>query len=509
MKVNQLKAGVILTYLSTGLSAIISFLYTPIMLNILGQSEYGIYTLVNSVVANLGILSFGFGSAYMRFYSQYKVKNDTDGVKKLNGMYIVVFSVIAVIALTAGVCLLQNAENIFKNGLTPVEINKAKILLFISVINIAISFPASVFTSFITANEKYVFLKAVNMIKIVFSPLINLPVLLLGFGSIGMVITTLLVNVFADILNVFFSIKKLNMEFEFKHFNWNLLKDVWIFSLFIFLNIITDQINWNVDKFLLGIYQSSIAVAIYGVASQLNNHYTTIFWSLANVFIPRINTLVAKGNSDCELTNLFTKIGRIQFIVLALVLEVYLFFGRYFIVSWAGPEYGESFIIGAILIVAVTIEGIQTSGIEIQRAKNLHKFRAVLCFIISLANVAISIPMCKQYGAIGASVGTAISLTIGNGLIMNIYYHRKVKLNMFYFWKNILSICPALIFPTIYGVYINIKYDIKNIYIFFIQVLAMVIVYSISMWYIGMNDFEKNLIKKPIYKIINKFIERK
>ena len=68
LKINQLKAGVILTYLSTGLSVLISLLYTPVMIGILGQGEYGTYTLVNSVVANLGILSVGFGSAYMRFY---------------------------------------------------------------------------------------------------------------------------------------------------------------------------------------------------------------------------------------------------------------------------------------------------------------------------------------------------------------------------------------------------------------------------------------------------------
>ena len=76
MKVNQLKAGVILTYLSSGMSTLIALVYTPIMLGILGQSEYGIYTLVNSVVANLAILSLGFGSSYMRFYSRCKVKND-------------------------------------------------------------------------------------------------------------------------------------------------------------------------------------------------------------------------------------------------------------------------------------------------------------------------------------------------------------------------------------------------------------------------------------------------
>lgn len=504
MKVNQLKAGVILTYLSTGLSVLISLVYTPVMLGILGQSEYGIYTLVNSVVANLGILSFGFGSAYMRFYSQYKVKNDHAGIERLNGMFITVFTVIAFIALLAGFGLVQNVETIFEKGLSEQEIATAKILMCISVVNIAVSFPASVFTSYITANEKYVFLKAVNMIKMVFSPLINLPILLLGYGSVGMVLTTLVINVFADVLNFIFSVKKLNMKFNFKKFNWRLLKEIWIFSFFIFLNIITDQINWNVDKFLLGMFQSSVAVAVYGVAAQLNNHYTSVFWSLSNVFIPRINRIVASGEGDTALTQLFTKIGRIQFMVLVLILELYLFFGKYFIIHWAGTEYAESFIIGAVLITAVTIEGIQTAGIEMQRAKNLHKFRAVLCFFMALANILLSIPMSIYYGALGAAVGTAISLIVGNGLIMNIYYHKKVGINIIGFWKSILSIFPALILPTAYGIIANRFFPLSSIYMFVLQAGLMAVIYCGSMWFFGMNKAEKHLITGPLSHIFRR-----
>ena len=89
MKINQLKAGAILSYVSMGLGYIISIIYTPIMLRLLGQSQYGLYNLVSSVVSYLGLLSFGFGSAYMRYYSRYKVNNDEENIAKLNGMFIV------------------------------------------------------------------------------------------------------------------------------------------------------------------------------------------------------------------------------------------------------------------------------------------------------------------------------------------------------------------------------------------------------------------------------------
>ena len=37
---NQLKAGVIFSYISTGITVLIQLIYLPIMIRILGQSEY-------------------------------------------------------------------------------------------------------------------------------------------------------------------------------------------------------------------------------------------------------------------------------------------------------------------------------------------------------------------------------------------------------------------------------------------------------------------------------------
>ena len=76
MKVNQLKAGVILSYIQLVIGNVISIIYTPIMLRILGQNEYGLYNLASSTISYLGLLSFGFGSAYIIYYSKYKVKKD-------------------------------------------------------------------------------------------------------------------------------------------------------------------------------------------------------------------------------------------------------------------------------------------------------------------------------------------------------------------------------------------------------------------------------------------------
>ena len=136
MKINQLKAGVVLSYISQGIHLLSGLIYTPIMLRLLGQSEYGLYQLVNSVVSNLGILSFGFGTSYIRFYSRYKAQNDEYGLAKLNGMFLLVFSFISLICILCGIVMFLNAEAIFGDGLTLIELSKARILMILMVIRL-------------------------------------------------------------------------------------------------------------------------------------------------------------------------------------------------------------------------------------------------------------------------------------------------------------------------------------------------------------------------------------
>ena len=71
-KVNQLKAGAMLSYVNLAISAVIPFFYTPIMLKLMGQAEYGLYSLANSVISYLSLLTFGMGGAVIRYITKFK-----------------------------------------------------------------------------------------------------------------------------------------------------------------------------------------------------------------------------------------------------------------------------------------------------------------------------------------------------------------------------------------------------------------------------------------------------
>ena len=501
---NQLKLGVALSYVTMFAQNIIGILYTPIMLRLLGKSEYGLYQLVYSVVSYLGLLSFGFGSAYVRFYSRYKVKDDEDGIARLNGMFITIFLIISLISILAGSVLVVNVELIFKQGLTPSEINTARILMILMVFNLAVTFPSSVFDSYVTAHECYFFQRVVGLLQTVLNPFLTLPLLLMGYKSISLVIVTTVLTLGKFILNMYYCKKRLNMQFKFKNMQFSLLKEIWVFSFYIFLNMIVDQINWSVDKFILGMFGGTVAVAVYAVGGQINTLYMSLSTSVSSVFIPRINTIVADNDDNAKLTDIFTRVGRIQFIVLALVLFGFILLGKYFISVWAGNGYDSAYYVVLLLIIPVTVPLIQNLGVEIQRAKNMHKFRSIVYFIIALGNVILSIPLTKAYGEVGAALGTAITMILGNVIIMNWYYHARVKLDLKYFWNNIFSLLPAILVSFFIGLAVSKVIVVDSIINFIIVGCIYVLAYIICMYFFGLNSYEKSLFDGVINKVLRR-----
>lgn len=511
---NQLKIGSLLSYLQMFLGIAVSLLYTPVMLKLLGQSEYGLYNTVSSTISMLSLLSLGFNSGYIRYYAKYKQNNDSHAIWKLNGLFLIIFTVIGTVAFICGMFLSFNLDLVFSEGLNPTEYETAKKLMILLTANLSISFPMSVFSHIISANEKFVFLKVIGIIKTVLSPLVTLPVLLMGFRSVAMVTVTLLFSVVTDAIYTYYVIAKLHNRFIFRDFEKGIFISLFSYTAFIAINLLVDQINWNVDKILLGRFKGTASVAVYSVGYTLYQYYMMFSTSISSVFTPRIHRIVRETREDEvlrkeRLTSLFVKVGRIQFMLLALISTGIIFFGREFItLYWAGNEYEESYYVALLLILPASIALIQNVGIEIQRAQNKHKFRAVVYTLMALVNVIISVFLCKLYGAVGSAFGTAISLVLANGIIMNIYYHRCCSIDVIRFWKNIIRISVALIIPVISGVIIRAYFDLSSFIYYALSVILYVIIYAVSMWLLGMNKFEKSVVLNPVRKAVTKFYDK-
>ena len=68
------KKGAILSYVSIIVTTIIQLIYTPFLIRKLGQSEYGLYSLVQSIIGYLTVLDLGFGNAIIVYTAKYRAQ---------------------------------------------------------------------------------------------------------------------------------------------------------------------------------------------------------------------------------------------------------------------------------------------------------------------------------------------------------------------------------------------------------------------------------------------------
>lgn len=504
MPVNQLKAGVVLNYVVIFLNTVVGLLYTPYMLRMMGQSEYGLYSLVASVIAYLTVLDLGFGNAIVRYTAKFRAEKKTEEQYEMFGMFFLLYLVIGIIAFGIGLGLYFNVDTLFGNTMTTVELGRARIMMLLLVANLAFTFPMSIWGSIIQAYEDFVFQKSLNIIRIILNTAVMICLLHFGYKAVAMVVVQTIFNVLTLVVNFIYCRRKLDIHiyFRFKHFHWGFLKEVAIYSFWIFLNAIMDRVYWSTGQFVLGAMVGTAAVAVFAIAIQLEGMYMQFSTAISSVFLPKVTAMVATNRSRKEISDLFIRTGRIQYIVLAYILSGFIIFGRQFIELWAGAGYSDAYIISLLFFIPLTVPLIQNLGITILQARNEMKFRSVLYIIIALVSLAMQIVLTRYFGGIGCAMGVSGALVVGQILIMNVYYRRRQDLDIKTFWKEIskMSIIPiVLIFSSMLVIRHFFVLDSWGKLI--LGIAAFSLVYIPLFFRFSMTDDERNLFISMVHKI--------
>lgn len=503
---NQLKAGALLSYASIFITILVGLVYTPIMIRLLGQAEYGLYSLIGAVVGYLSILDLGLGNAIVRYTARNRAIGDKETESRMNGMFLVLYSAIGLLTIALGALLYINIENMFGASLTTQELQKAKIMMLLLIFNFAVSFPLGTFGSIMQAYERFVFVKLVHIVRSLLMPCITLPFLYAGYGSVSMVVVNTILNITCLLINLVYCLRILKIQIQFKGFDYLLLREIAGYSFFIFLNIIVDKIYWSTGQFILGIVSGTTLVAVYAIAMQLNTMYIMFSTAISGVLLPKITMMVANNASDNELSQIMIKIGRVQYVVMALILSGFALYGQAFINLWAGPNYSDAYPIVLLVMVPATIPLIQNVGIAILQAKNMQGFRSVVYIAIAILNVIASIPLAKIWGGFGCALAIGLSHILGHIIIMNIYYHRRIRLNIPLFWTNIFRMTLPVLVALLCGYGVNTLIIQDGFLLLACKIVIYSIVYALIMWFFGLNMYEKELFMSPVKKIVNKML---
>lgn len=501
---NQKKAGILITYITMAVNIVVGLAYSPFMLRMIGDSQYGIYSLSTSLISFIALLDLGLGQTLVRYISKARALNDTEQEAELNGFFFKLYSAIAVIAMLIGVLITIFYPLVCKKTMSAEEIGLFRVVFAILLVNVVFSFPMCVFSSTVNAYERFFFQKLVNLIAIVLKYLCMFLLLKCGHKVISITIVAAASSILMQFAYLFYCKKKIKIRFSFKSFDKGFTKEIFWFSFYIFLNLVIDFIYNSTDKLILGAVAGTFAVTVYSFGIYFQGYFQELSVAMSGVFMPSIVSIYEKEHDMKKISDIFLRLGRLQMAILVMVLSGYAVLGKEFIKLWIGANYLDAYYIGLIIMIPSLIPLTQNIGISVLRAMNIHKYRSYMYLAIAAANIAISIPLAKAYGGIGAAVGTALATCAGQITYMNIFYAKRVHIDIKQYWKNLFRIVLAALPLLIAGFVVKKLIPINTWLTFAVYVALFVAVYCVIYYLLIANDYEKDLIKGIKNKIFGK-----
>ena len=498
---SQIKAGAIISYISIGINILIGLLYTPWMISSIGKENYGIYILATSVIT-LFLFDFGLGSAVTRFVSRYLAEKRVDKVNNFLG-------IVAKLYLSFDlffVCILSGLyffiPEIYKE-LTPDEIETFKVVYVIVASYSILSLPFIPLDGVITAHEKFVQLKLVELFNKIFVVVAMAVCLWLGYGLYALV----LVNTISGILTILIKLvvirKCTEVAPDISYKNRGELKEIAGYSGWVTVSALAQRLIFNIAPTILGIVSGSVEIAVFGIAMTFEAYVFSFANALNGLFLPRVTHLTLNDDVNSVLP-LMIRVGRIQIFIIGLLILGFVGVGRDFINLWIGPDFNSVYECTVLLVIPSFFFLPQLIGSNTILAQNKVKSQAYVFLIMGLFNVIAGYFLAERFGALGFSMSVFLAYTIRT-IGIDIIFKRGMNIDIATFFRqSFLSMSPAVIFALIITILIYLYISADNWAMLCVKTMLIVLSYLLSFWFLGFKPDEKTQFLSSLHTIFSR-----
>ena len=501
MATNQIKVGAIISYIALFVNVLIGLLYTPWLINTIGKSDYGLYTLAMSIIGLLAF-DFGLGHATTKFVSQYLAEGRQDKVDNLLGLiYKLYLWVDVVLIIVLGVMYFFLPQ--IYTGLTPNEMERFSKVFLMAALFCVISFPFIPLNGILTSYEKFIQLKTCDLIHKLFIVVTMSVCLLLGHGLYALVLVNSIAGILVIGLKLWVVKKDTPLSVNLKFKDNGILKTIGKFILWVTVAALMQRLIFNIAPSILGILSDSTAIAILGIVITLEGYVYLFANAINGMFLPRVSRLL-KDNDNDAILELMTRVGRLQIYVIGFICVCLISLGKHFVSVWIGDGYELVYPCLLLVVIPSFFHLPQEIGHTCVIAANKVKKQAIVYLVMGFANVILSIPLTMQFGVIGmcASIFVAYLIrTIG----LDIIFYKDLHINIAKFFRNsFLKMLIPLLLSCIIGISINIFLPISGWLGLTVKGVCLFASFALVMWITCMNKYEKDLVITPIRKMIKK-----
>ncbi len=474
-------------------SASVAFVLTPLMIRELGVVDYGLWTLVFSVLGFLEMIDFGFYNAVIKYVSKCGALKDAEKINEILSTLFFTFVLLALVGMTiVGILALFFNQAL---GIPPELQNKSLgVLGILGARSLLFGLPLSLFRGVLFGERKITLSNFIGSVSILLYWLIATWVLKSGGGVISLAVVNLLQLVVEHVIYLFCSFYFLeNLKISWSVVNFGFIKEAASFSIMQFLGNTSSLLTMRAAPIIIQLFLTLPFVTLYSLPLKVVSYLYIFIKHFTNVLGPLTARLHAQGKKE-EIRELFLHSLKAIFAIGAGIVVGGSIFARDFLVLWVGKEFEDASIVFILLLVSLGVNLLQILCCQILSMAERHKELIPVFIWSSLINVILSVVLIIPFGINGVAFANLLSAIVGAWLSWRpLHEDYKVGIRDVLHWGLLPVLLPTFILVLAAGL-LKGNFEITGFFTLAWMSALLGILFLFVYWKYSLKSAEKNMI---------------
>jgi O-antigen/teichoic acid export membrane protein len=432
-------------YALIAIQVLLGIVVLPFNLKYLGESDYGLLTLVGAVTTYFTVLELGYGGAVVKFVAEYRARRDWQALNETLSTMFFVFSGMGACVYLVAIAVSFFLPQIF--NLEPGQVRTSQVVLLIFAVNVALFFVFSVFGGVINGFELYYVNNIVGGLSNIAAAVVNIWIVWMGFGLVPMVVATTATRIIPFWIyrrNAYKAFPQLDISWA--NVRRERLRQLTGFSVYFAVIDWSARLTYTTDIFILGMFTNTAGVAVYAIAQRLAEALLRLTNQLHTFLFPAVVAHAVEGGMANQ-RSLFVRATRFQLAVSVAMCGSVAAVAPVLIEAWVGPGYNTSAVVLQLLALIVVLRTLMAMPSTVLKGTGHHRFVAVASAWCAVASLLLSIAAVKLFGIFGVAWGALIPAFVLAALVVFPRTCRVVHLSTWSGYRDIVwpAVWPAVV----------------------------------------------------------------
>lgn len=450
----------------------VSFFLSPFIVRHLGNTAYGVWSLLVSLVGYLGLLDFGVRGAVTRYVAHHHAIGDSEECSSIVSAGAVLFGLLGILAVLLSGVFAFFAPTLF--NIPDSLINETRVILVVGGCTVAVTLVGGVFAGVITALERFDISSGIEIIVTAIRTIMVVIALREGYGLVSLAYIHFATSVLIGIVswaNILWLYPELRLQFRGPLSSY--IRRILSFSAFLSLLHVFGILIYYTDALVIAVFLPISAVTFFAIASNLCDYAAKIAGALSKIMLPRVSALISAGSKKIE--DEILSAARVATLATASIAITFWLRGESFIDLWMGADYGPtSGSVLQILAFVVWLGGARTIAASAIIGANKHRLLVPVFAFEAVFNLALSAALASPFGLIGVALGTLIP-----SLVVSLKYipqclSKSIGVPVSRFYRNAWILPTVACIPFALANYLfEYYFPAENLAVFFMQVISI------------------------------------